>query len=116
LGWIIYQGRPVMTLNNQPTAASVTPKNTTTDSGNPGNTATTYTMSQVVSHNTPSDCWSAINNEVYDLSTWVSRHPGGPQAITRLCGADGSGAFNNQHGSSRRAQAALVLLKIGQLK
>lgn len=116
LAWIIYQGRPVMNLsktNNQgtqtvQTANSPVPSNTSSD--------TAFAMSEVATHNTPADCWSAINNQVYDLSSWVSRHPGGQGAIIRLCGTDGSDAFNGKHGGSRQAQSALVLLKIGQLK
>lgn len=76
----------------------------------------TFTMATIAQHNTTADCWSAINGGVYDLSTWVSRHPGGSRAITRLCGTDGSSSFNREHGRSRAAANALLLLKIGDLQ
>lgn len=75
-----------------------------------------YTMSDVAGHATPASCWSAINGSVYDLTTWINRHPGGPEAIQIICGKDGSGLFNNQHSGSKRTASALILLKIGTLK
>jgi cytochrome b involved in lipid metabolism len=75
-----------------------------------------FTMAEVAKHNTEADCWSAINGSVYDLSTWVSRHPGGSNPIIKLCGTDGSASFTKKHGGSSKAQSALVLLKIGALK
>ena len=76
----------------------------------------TYTMTDVQAHNTPSDCWSAIGGDVYDLTSWVSRHPGGEKKIIGLCGKDGTAAYSGKHGSSARPKAMLVLLKIGTLK
>lgn len=77
--------------------------------------ALSFSMEDVGSHNTRSNCWSAINGSVYDLTSFVERHPGGASRIVALCGTDGSSAFNRQHGGSTRAQSMLVLLKIGFL-
>jgi len=107
-GVIVYYGRPVMKINGQTgSSASL--------SSSPGGNQS-YTMSQVATHNNPSDCWSAINGGVYDLTDWINRHPGGPQFIIGLCGSDGSAMFNQKHGHSFSAQAALALLQIGDLK
>ena len=75
-----------------------------------------YSMADVQAHATVNDCWTTINGGVYDLTTWVSRHPGGENPIARLCGTDGGANFNRKHGSTKNAQAALVLLKIGTLE
>ena len=75
-----------------------------------------YTMAEVQSHATVDNCWSAINGSVYDLTTWVGRHPGGENPIKGLCGTDGSAKFNRKHGETPRAQSMLILLKIGTLK
>jgi len=113
---IVYRGRPVMKLaaDQSPAAVSAGQNNTPAEAGRSAS-AMSFSMAQVAGHNQPSDCWSAINGQVYDLTGWISRHPGGPEAIIGLCGADGSAAFNGQHGRSQKAQAALVLLKIGSL-
>lgn len=76
----------------------------------------TYTMADVEARNTPEQCWTAIQGSVYDLSTWVSRHPGGESPIKNLCGKDGSDRFAQKHGSTQVAIAALALLKIGVLR
>ncbi len=74
-----------------------------------------YTLTEVALHNTPTDCWAAIEGSVYDLSSWVNAHPGGARAITGLCGRDGTADFLNQHGGSAEAASALLGLKIGSL-
>jgi cytochrome b involved in lipid metabolism len=75
-----------------------------------------YTLADIATHNSESDCWSTINGGVYNLTTWIPRHPGGKQAIEGLCGKDGSAAFNAQHGSAPQQAAVLATLKIGTLK
>lgn len=77
--------------------------------------ANTYTLAQVASHNSAASCYSAINGSVYDLTSFVSRHPGGAAAIKSLCGVDGTAAYNNQHGGSGRPASELASLRIGSL-
>ncbi len=74
-----------------------------------------YTLAQVATHNDSSSCWSAINGFVYDLTSWISNHPGGEGAILSICGKDGSNAFNNQHGGQGRPENILETFKIGTL-
>jgi cytochrome b involved in lipid metabolism len=89
---------------------------TTPPSGGTANAPGTYAMADVAAHATEANCWSAVNGIVYDLTTWVARHPGGRQRIIGICGIDGSVAFNDQHTGSSKAQSMLVLLKIGTLR
>ncbi|MEN9913053.1 MAG: hypothetical protein RLY66_461 [Candidatus Parcubacteria bacterium] len=74
-----------------------------------------YGMTEVATHNNASSCWSAINGSVYDLTSWIGRHPGGEGAILSICGKDGSSAFNDQHGGERRPANELAGFKIGLL-
>jgi len=76
---------------------------------------TTFTMAEVATHNTAASCYSAINGGVYNLTSWISQHPGGQNAIKGLCGVDGSAAFNNQHGGSGKPESVLAGYKIGTL-
>lgn len=96
--------------DTSPSSAPLTPP-----SSSPSQSSGTYTMTDIATHNTESSCWAAVNSSVYDLTTWVSRHPGGSRAIVGLCGTNATSKFEAQHGGSRAAQAALVLLKIGTL-
>ena len=74
-----------------------------------------YTMEQVKANNTSSKCWSAINGKVYDLTTWINSHPGGPGAITSLCGTDGTSSFNGMHGGSGQPASRLAGYLLGPL-
>jgi cytochrome b involved in lipid metabolism len=77
--------------------------------------AKTYTASQVKKHNKPADCWSIVNGRVYNLTGYISRHPGGSARIIGMCGKDGSSAYSGQHRGSAAASASLKPYKIGTL-
>ena len=74
-----------------------------------------YTMAQVAEHATAASCWSAINGDVYDLTTWIPQHPGGANAVRSICGTDGSAGFNSRHAATKEAQEKLPEFKIGTL-
>jgi hypothetical protein len=74
-----------------------------------------YTMDQVKANNTATKCWSAIDGKVYDLTNWISSHPGGAGAITSLCGTDGTSAYINQHKGQSRPGSTLTAYLLGPL-
>lgn len=74
-----------------------------------------YTLADVKTHNSATSCWSAINGNVYDLTSWVNAHPGGRMAILMICGKDGSPLFNTQHGGQNKPASILTKFKIGAL-
>ncbi len=82
-------------------------------SGSP--TETSYTMADVVAHNSASSCWAAIEGSVYDLTGWINQHPGGSGHILPLCGTDGTSAFEAQHAGDRRPADELATFRIGTL-
>lgn len=73
-----------------------------------------YTAAQVAVHNVRTDCWMIISNNVYNLTNFISSHPGGANAIVSRCGIDGTVAFNNI-GHSPAADALLATYLIGTL-
>lgn len=74
-----------------------------------------YSIADVSQHNSRTSCWSSINGNVYDLTSWIPKHPGGEQAILSICGKDGSEKFNKQHGGAAKQAAVLAGFKIGVL-
>ncbi|MEY2671750.1 MAG: hypothetical protein RL687_167 [Candidatus Parcubacteria bacterium] len=76
---------------------------------------TGFTLSDVENHNSSSNCWTAVYGNVYDVTSFISQHPGGSREIISLCGRDGTNTFDNQHGGERRANAELGNYKIGTL-
>lgn len=108
--------------NDQPTVAAVpqasgspTASGTKSPSASGSATATSYTMAQVATHADASSCWAAIDGNVYDLTNWISRHPGGQRAILGLCGTDGTSAFDRQHGGQARPAQELKQYLLGPL-
>eukprot|EP00746_Dinoflagellata_sp_MGD_P136017 gnl/MRDRNA2_/MRDRNA2_70008_c0_seq1.p1 gnl/MRDRNA2_/MRDRNA2_70008_c0~~gnl/MRDRNA2_/MRDRNA2_70008_c0_seq1.p1 ORF type:complete len:566 (+),score=52.77 gnl/MRDRNA2_/MRDRNA2_70008_c0_seq1:62-1759(+) len=57
-------------------------------------------LSEVRRHNTSSDCWVVINDMVYDLTNFLSCHPGGPSTILSWAGRDASRTWNLIHDPS----------------
>ncbi|THU91749.1 hypothetical protein K435DRAFT_968000 [Dendrothele bispora CBS 962.96] len=57
----------------------------------------TWTLQQVAEHNNPSSCWVIINNQVYDVSDFLSEHPGGSSIILKYAGRDATLAYEPIH-------------------
>lgn len=74
-----------------------------------------FTTAQVATHNSRTDCWAAVDGKVYDLTSWINRHPGGPDKIIALCGTDATTAFNGQHGADERPHEQLAEFQVGVL-
>lgn len=127
------QTNTTQTSSTMPTPAVVSSATTTVGRPEPENTPPTkptppkpvapvaptvasYTAADVAKHNTDADCWSSINGNVYNLSAWIAEHPGGERGILRLCGKDGSSAFNGQHGGQGQPMQTLTGFKVGELK
>lgn len=81
----------------------------------PALAANTYTSQQVGIHNVAADCWTIVNNKVYNVTSYLTLHPGGQTAINSLCGIDGSSLFNGKHTSNVNANNALVNYYVGDL-
>lgn len=55
-------------------------------------------LSLVASHADETSCWTVISGNVYDLTSWIGKHPGGDKAILASCGIDATEMFNGKHG------------------
>jgi len=97
---------------------AVSVSSTTDQTASPASSSTletSFTLAEVATHHGASSCWSAINGKVYDLTSWINQHPGGPEHILSICGIDGSSAFNAQHGGQSRPASELANFYIGTL-
>lgn len=77
--------------------------------------STGYTTQSVALHNSASSCYTIVNGNVYDMTNWISQHPGGRGAIKAMCGIDASAMFNNQHGGQGGPERILASYKLGAL-
>jgi len=89
---------------------------TASDVSNKTEATNTYSLVEVAKHNNEQSCWTAISGNVYDVTSWISQHPGGERAILSLCGKDGTSAFTNKHGGQPRPEQELKSFLIGVLK
>jgi cytochrome b involved in lipid metabolism len=74
-----------------------------------------YKMATVKKHKTKSNCWSVVGKNVYKLTSFVSKHPGGKSRIIAMCGKNATAKFRGQHGTGGRANTILKKYKIGVL-
>ncbi len=68
-----------------------------------------FSASDVAVHNQKSDCWFIIDNNVYNVTDFISQHPGG-EFIAKFCGKDATAAFRGQHDNSQDAVLAKFLI------
>jgi cytochrome b involved in lipid metabolism len=54
-------------------------------------------MGELARHNTASDCWMILYGNVYDLTDYAQRHPGGARVVTNLAGIDGTSEYQRFH-------------------
>lgn len=77
-------------------------------------------METVAEHGLPGDCWVVINNNVYNVTDYLSSHPGG-KSIEQGCGKDATQMFETRPMGSKtphsdRARSMLEKYYIGDLK
>jgi cytochrome b involved in lipid metabolism len=77
----------------------------------------TYTMAQVSTHTTRTDCWMVIDGDVLNVSTFVDKHPGGDR-ILEGCGKDASSYFHgvpeHMKGIVKKIYQSLIIGKLKQ--
>ncbi|AKM83385.1 hypothetical protein A2422_04215 [Candidatus Woesebacteria bacterium RIFOXYC1_FULL_31_51] len=82
-------------------------------------TEITYTLNDVSTHSTTNDCWTVIDNGVYDVTKFISQHPGGDK-ILMSCGINATDLFNGisplGRVHSEVAKRLLTGMKIGNFK
>ncbi|MEK6898579.1 MAG: cytochrome b5-like heme/steroid binding domain-containing protein [Nanoarchaeota archaeon] len=78
---------------------------------NVGPLSNAITTSALGEHNSRDDCWVSFEGKVYDITSYLPRHPGGVNRILNYCGTSSGfeNAFTGQHGQSKVS----LLMKVG---
>lgn len=69
--------------------------------------------SEVAKHCKEDDCWIIINSKVYNVSAFLSDHPGGPEIILDQAGKDATEDFEDT-GHSPAARETLKKFYVGE--
>jgi cytochrome b involved in lipid metabolism len=99
--------------NNQ--AATTSPEinnDQQADSDNqPNQDSGKISLSELAEHNSLENCWIAYDGKVYDITSYLPRHPGTPEKILPYCGSadEFEQAFTKKHGTSKVG----LLMKVG---
>jgi len=56
-----------------------------------------YTWDQLEKHNVRDDCWIAVRGKVYDVTSWIPKHPGGEDTLVLNGGRDATVLFEIYH-------------------
>lgn len=97
------------TTNTQSVTPAKPPTSTDPSQSSSCGSGGTCTQAEVAQHNTQTDCWVIYANMVYDVTGYVSRHPGGAGAFdASTCGSDisaqlsGSASSDSLGGQTKR--------------
>ena len=55
------------------------------------------TEAELAKHNTDTDCWVIVGDDVYDVTNFLKDHPGGKKAIMLFAGKDATEEFDMLH-------------------
>jgi cytochrome b involved in lipid metabolism len=56
-----------------------------------------YTPAEVAVHNHKGSCWIVVDSAVFDVTTWMARHPGGQEILLMYAGDDATDVFKAFH-------------------
>lgn len=68
--------------------------------------------SLVANHADATSCWTVISGNVYDLTSWIGKHPGGDKAILASCGIDSTEMFDGKHGMDPKKWEGLETFRV----
>lgn len=79
----------------------------------PKNEGKQYTWEEVAQHNDAESAWIAIRGKVYDVTTFLDRHPGGFELLLLCCGRDATDLFISYHPFTKVPEQVLKKFEIG---
>lgn len=74
------------------------------------------TVKEVMSHNSPKDCWIVLNDDVYDVTEFLNKHPGGVSPLMEVAGKDATLKFIQVHSTTTLEKMKEQLVFVGKLR
>lgn len=73
-------------------------------------------VKEVMLHNNVNDCWIVLNGEIYDVTSFIGKHPGGAARLLEVAGRDATAKFLQVHSQEVLDRMKNHLIYIGKLK
>ncbi|KAL3854986.1 hypothetical protein ACJMK2_014218 [Sinanodonta woodiana] len=74
-----------------------------------------FSWEEIKTHDVKEKPWLVIEGEVYDITNWIKKHPGGNRVIGFYAGQDATDAFQAFHNDLNYVKKYLKPLNIGKL-
>lgn len=74
-----------------------------------------FTVNEVAGHSIKADCWTIINDKVYDLSAWLEPQPRGIFNLTEICGKDSTMEWGGPYLAGVRADSQFQAYYLGDI-
>jgi len=74
-----------------------------------------FTRHEVSQHNNANDCWIIIQNNVYDVTKWLRKHPGGSKILLYYAGMDATDQFIAFHPQQEIPRKYMKQFQIGTI-
>lgn len=100
---------------SQSATQSSSPSKSAIPSASATSVLTKLTLEEVKKHDSGTSCWSIVYGNVFDLTKWIAKHPGGAAVIRAICGKDGTIAFEGQHAGQGKPANQLSNNYLGKL-
>ena len=77
-----------------------------------------YTLEEISQHNTAESLWLVVEGKVYDVTTFLEKHPGGQKPFLYYAGKDATERFKliGMHMESLILEDLMKTLCIGSVK
>ncbi len=82
-----------------------------------GSEVVTFTWRDVLTKKTAEECWTIIDGKVYDITSYIPHHPGGPEVAALACGIDSTEMYQEEKAHNKpnsKADRELEKLYIGE--
>ena len=73
-----------------------------------------YTLDDVNDHDEKDDCWTIIDGDVLDITSFFGTHPGGDDNLLKACGKDATEMFESVKKHDPKGYEKAKELKIGE--
>jgi cytochrome b involved in lipid metabolism len=108
--------KPSVSATAKPSVSATTkPSVSASPSSSTSSGLTKLTLEEVKKHDSGTSCWSIVYGNVFNLTKWITKHPGGAEKIRAICGKDGTTSFERQHTGDAGAANQLSSYFLGKL-